>query len=61
MNEDQTTPTVPPAFRTGLYITGAFTGAIGAAILTDAPLAARILVAVSVAANGVAFGYRPTR
>lgn len=61
-HEDPTvTPAVPPEFRTWLYVVGAFSGSLAVALFDAAPLASRVLTAVSVAANGVAFGYRPTR
>lgn len=56
-----TTPTIPPAFRTWLYVVGTFSGTLAVALGDATPLTSRVLTAVSVAACGVAFGYRPTR
>lgn len=60
---DTETPTIPPKVRTGAYVVGIVSAlAVAPALLAyglEAPAA--VAIAVSGAANALAFGYRPTR
>lgn len=60
---DQPTPTIPPRARTWAYIVGIVCG-LGVApslLAYGQEPAAAVAVAISGAANAVAFGYRPTK
>jgi len=60
---DQDTPAVPPVVRTVAYLVGLTFGlAVAPALMAFDLIAwAAVAVAISGAANAVAFGYRPTR
>jgi len=55
---EQPTPTIPPPVRTWAYAIGVVAGAF--AIAAPDPWQP-YLIALSTAANALAFGYRPTR
>jgi len=61
--DEQPTPTVPPAVRTVAYVVGLTFGlAVAPSLIAlDLPAWAAVAVAISGAANALAFGYRPTR
>lgn len=61
--DEPPTPTVPPAARTWAYVVGIVSalGAAPALLAYGLNEAAAVAVAISGAANALAFGYRPTR
>ena len=60
--EEQPTPTVPPAVRTGGYVVGIIAGCAVVPLATAGlDVWASVAGAVAAAGNGLAFGYRPTR
>ena len=63
MDTEQPTPTVPPIVRTVGYVVGLTFGlAVAPSLMAFDLIAwAAVAVAISGAANALAFGYRPTR